>query len=394
MSSTQELEVDDQPEMGPDESFEDSEQSSDPFEINGDDERSVRATAFLEFFGRERRGAIVNGLIAAELTNRGLEMFPSIEDADYYGNVLIRRRKPAPPQRQNGLVKSETNQPLIQTSAANPIGSFISSLKSDAEELDVLTYGMTVEQAVELMKAKGRTKMPLFFDDVDRSTLIGTVTLTDCTMDVASHETRLVELAQTQVPVVLTNEKLSDWIPAILQHGFVYGRNPDGCVVQIYTTHDLAVHLNSIAQMFLRVHEIEELMRNILDQVPDQELRDAMNNVGNINSIASSDGSGNLFKPEEIRPAGQGGSERFVESLMFSDYMKCISYPDVWTSYFASANTGLVLDREKCLRSLNDARLARNRVMHISRQEVLETLAPSLECLAVWLRKIQPNVPA
>lgn len=242
------------------------------------------------------------------------------------------------------------------------------------------------------MKTKGRTKMPLFFDDVDRSTLIGTVTLTDCTMDVASHETRLVELAQTQVPVVLTNEKLSDWIPAILQHGFVYGRNPDGCVVQIYTTHDLAVHLNSIAQMFLRVHEIEELMRNILDQVPDHELREAMNNVGNINSIATSDGSGNLFKPEEIRPAGQSSTERFVESLMFSDYMKCISYPEVWTGYFASANTNLALDREKCLRSLNDARLARNRVMHISRQEVLETLAPSLECLAVWLRKIQPKV--
>lgn len=367
-----------------------SKDRDDLFELGDTVEKTISTTDALEYFQRERRGAVVNGLIAAKLEALGLTMVPPIEDADYYGSVRIRRLDPTPPEGAAIHVPSADDLVESQTSLENPIGSVLSSLKLDAEELDSLTYGMKVADAVELMKSKGRTKMPLFFNDSDRSTLIGTVTMADFALGIPDSAA-LVTLAQTQVPVVSTNEKLSDWIPSILQHGFIYGRNPEGNIVQIYTTHDLAEHLNSIAQMFLRVHEIEELLRSVLSQVPDEKLREATRSIRSLGEIRAFNTEDSLFTTEEIQ--GQGDTERYVEKLMFSDYMKCISHPEVWADYFEGAKTStlLKLDRDLCLRSLNDARLARNSVMHISRQEVLETLAPSLECLAVWLRKIRPQ---
>jgi hypothetical protein len=263
----------------------------------------------------------------------------------------------------------------------------LSSLKDDAEELDFLEYGASVDDAINLMKEKGRTKLPLFFSATDKATLIGTVTLADLTFDVTDVDSKLVEKASTQVPVIGTNEKLFDWIPAIMSYGFVYGKNHDGQIVQIYTTHDVATHLNAIAAMFLRANELEELVRTVLAEVDEKELARARRSVGSLKDL-DLDGAGKKLKQNDISPSGGSDAEqRLVDTFTFADYMKCIADPLIWEQHFASRDVPM-MDKERCIRSLNDARLARNEVMHFGRSNALGTLIPSFEALAVWLRKL------
>lgn len=362
----------------------------DRFVSSGAQSQNFPTQYVLDCFGRTRRGAVVNGLIQRWLDKHDLEMRPAIAEADYYGEVHIRR-----------IARSEPGSPEVPTDVASTIITalfpgvnswVLSSLKDDAEELDFLEYGASVDAAVDMMKEKGRTKLPLFFSKEDRATLIGTVTLTDLTFDVADSKSKLVEKAATQVPVIGTNEKLFDWIPAILSYGFVYGKDHDGQIVQIYTVHDVATHLNTIAAMFLRANEIEELIRSVLVKIDEHELTRARQGVRSLGEI-DLDGAGKTLQREEISPSGiADGDQRLVDSLTFADYMKCIADPQIWEQHFASLDIA-VMDKERCLRSLNDARLARNEVMHFGRSDSLGTLIPSFEALAVWLRKLSSAAP-
>lgn len=161
--------------------------------------------------------------------------------------------------------------------------------------------------------------------------------------------------------------------------------------MQIYTTFDVALHLNTIAAMFLRANEIEELLRAALAGIKSQELASIRRNIKQLTDIELDEASGKRFSPQEIVPSdSQESGQRLVDAMVFSDYMKCIDDPAVWETRFASV-TAAGITKEQCLRSLNDARLARNKVMHFNRSDDLDNLIPSFEALAVWLRKVVAN---
>lgn len=357
----------------------------DKFLTSDEDSARFLTSYVLQCFGRSRRGATVNRLINNWLTEHSLEMFPEIRSADYYGEVEIRRisvSEDTPADR--GSRSAPDTSPEDGTDA----GWVLSSLKGDAEELDCLQYGDTTSDAIELMQQKNRTKLPVFFSKADRSTLIGTVTLADLSFDRATETTKLITLATTQVPVVGTNEKLFDWVATILQHGFIYGKDTKHRIVQIYTIFDLAFHLNAIAAMFLRANEIEELLREVLAEVPEETLRSAVKARGSLEDVHVDVAKTTKLTKEEINPDGSNDSDQsFVNSLMFAHYIKAVADESIWNSVFR----GDIIsddDKPRCIHSLNDARLARNNVMHFSRSQPPENLIPSFEALAVWLRQI------
>ncbi|MGV4302512.1 CBS domain-containing protein [Trueperella pyogenes] len=352
------------------------------------DDRSILISTqnLLRRKNRERRGSNVNNEIREELARANWEIFPPIELADYYGDV---RLSPVPNHIDRDPSSTEDGESPILYSASSIQGSVLSLLKADEpDDLDYLTYGMTPEEALDRMQNTGRSKMPLFFSEDDQASIIGSVTISDLAFGIAAGQSKLVEMAQTQVPIFPTESKLSDCIPSILQNGFIYGSDTNGKIVQIYTLVDLAKHLHSTSEMFLRVQEIENLIRKILSQTDEENLKQALSATKNLTDINRADGSGPLFTSADISYGRSNDSEPYVEKLMFSDYMKCFSSDVVWNHCFSSIEG---LDRDKCLTSLNDARLARNRVMHISSDEIVETLTPSFECLAVWLRRAAPK---
>ena len=216
------------------------------------------------------------------------------------------------------------------------------------------------------------------------------MTISDLTFDKVSDQTKLINVATTQVPVVGTNEKLFDWVSTILQHGFIYGKNARNEIVQIYTTWDLATHLNSIAAMFLRANEIEELLRGVLADVPESELKKAIKKGPLTEVYIDTEKSITLTK-EEVYASGPDDSEKsYAQKLVFADSIKAVADDTIWSEVFRA---GSISDEDKprCIRSLNDARLARNRVMHFNRSEIPEDMIPSFEALAVWLRQIMQS---
>lgn len=162
----------------------------DRFVNSGGQSRSFPTKYVLDRFGRTRRGAVVNARIQRWLDKHDLEMRPAIAEADYYGEVLIRRAARLEP----GSQEAPTDVPSAIITASFPgVNSWVlSSLKDDAEELDFLEYGASVDAAVDMMKEKNRTKLPLFFSKEDRATLIGTVTLADLTFDAADSKRSVV----------------------------------------------------------------------------------------------------------------------------------------------------------------------------------------------------------
>lgn len=346
-----------------------------------------RTQAVLGCFGRERRGPVVNDQIEGWLAENRLEMFPRIADADYYGEVEVRRlgeTGETPAKTTESTSGDET--PFVPRTG---LGSWVlSSLKDDAEELDFLLYTSTVEDALTKMKDRGRSKVPLFFSKDDFSSLVGTVTMSNLTYDKVNKDSHLPSQAIVQVPVVRTDEKLFDWIPSILSYGFIYGKNHDGEIVQIYTTHDVASHLNTIAAMFLRANEVEELIRTILMRVTDDDLDAARRRHSQLTNVPLDNQGTTFFSRQDIAASeSQALEQRAVETMTFADYMKCIGDPTIWSQHFES--TGLpALHKEACLRSLNDARRARNTVMHFNRSDSLDSLIPSFEASAVWLRQV------
>lgn len=345
---------------------------------------AVPTRELLSWYGRARRGAVINRTIEDDLENAGLRSFPPIAEADYYGKVQISSGTEIGQDANSEIIVGESTAPAMEqgkpqnsTPASPATGWILSSLKPDGDELDLLEYGDSLEGALEKMKERGRTKLPLFFDKSDMSTLIGTVTMADLTFDAAAKGSSLVARAQTQTPIASTDDKLFDWIPIILENGFIYGRDSEGYIAQIYTTHDVALHVNAIAQMFLRVNELEELIRQALSMIPLEQLESAKGGLNSLTAIQRDQHSGPIFTPDDISDKSQNGSH--FEGCTFADYMKFFGSLKVWDDYFADGKGGVRLDRERCLRSLNDARKARNKVMHISSQEVLDTLIPSLE---------------
>ena len=352
---------------------------------NHPDGKLIPTSTLLRMFGYARRGVNVNRYIQDELANEGLQILPSLGEADFYGEVFV-RPIPDPKDHASGLSddsgavgqeRQESNSSLAEW--------IVSSLKEDGDSLDFLVYGDTVSSAREKMLAKRRSKLPLFFSEDDKSSLIGTVTYADLNSEDADRN--LVELAQTHVHVVPTNDKLFDWIPLILQQGMVYGKDPAGNIVQIYTTKDVAHRLNMLAQMFLRVNELEDLIRGFLRGVETRQVAEAKGRWGSLTEVPLDLDESVYLASKDLRGAGSAG-EHVAESFVFSDYIKCFGDTEFWTNNIASLTPGQELDKEKCIRSMNDARIARNAVMHCSSQQDLERVAPTLEALAVWLRKI------
>lgn len=352
---------------------------------HGGEPQRVTTEAVLAYFGRERRGARLYREVQERLENLDLVMFPHIEDADYYGEVLIQRRP---------ITGEDTGDAELVESVIVPVGSapsetfdrqqrVLSLLKDDNDKLDYLTYDMTVEKAVAEMKQKGRTKMPLFFDHENKKNLIGTVTAEKIAFS-EYDSPKIIDLAETRVPVVRTSEPLFDWVDTILENGFVYGKDADDEVVQIYTTADVAKYLNSITQMYLRLDELEEVIREVLVKIDEEEIGNALLRTKSLHAINLNSENQHLSDDEVKADDSDRGSHR-AKRLTFGEYMKVIGDDTIWEMYFGSELP--TLSKESCIRSLNDARKVRNRVAHNNRSESGSAIAV-VDAVKAWLNHL------
>lgn len=290
----------------------------------------------LELNGNTRRGKAVVASINSSLRDRGYIVEPELDRADYWGTVTISDRRTS--NRSN-----------------HHAGLPVSNIAQDAPELTAVGLDDTLELVETLMLMWDFSQIPVM--DKPRRKLHGTVTWRSIARSRASGHTdaKAKDVMTVGGHVAESADNLMDLVPTILANDFIYFRNRESVIVGIVTATDLAATFQNSTGLFVRIGEIESLLRLVLDQLSLPELESSLDT-----NIARKDFGG-------------------ASDMTFGEYIRVLENPKHW------ATLGLGLDRKTCVESLKRVLDLRNDVMHFRTQaEDSDSETAVLGCLK-WL---------
>ncbi|KIP53553.1 CBS domain-containing protein [Leucobacter komagatae] len=273
---------------------------------------------FLKLNGNVKRGKFVNQSINELLKERGLVSSPSIEAADYYGDVIV-----SDPRDRFARHEGATSLPL-------------SAFPSDFD--GVIYFGR--ETPVSKIKAKmvsfDISQIPILSSD--QKQLHGVVTWRSLALASDSPEPlRAQDVMAKAGHVASSGDDFVELVDTIIAQEYVLYRVPDGRINGIVTASDLARAFDGTASIYVRLQELENRLRILLDRSPLPELQ----------------------KHLEGRRQEMSGF-RGATDMMFGEYLSALKDPNIW------AATGIGFDQDSCLSLLAAAKEVRNGVMHFS----------------------------
>lgn len=201
--------------------------------------------------------------------------------------------------------------------------------------------------------------------DKSRRKLHGTVTWKSIARSRASGHTeaRAKDVMTVGGHVAESADNLMDLVPTILANDFIYFRSRENIIVGIVTATDLAATFQNSTGLFVRIGEIESLLRQILDQLSLPDLESSLDK-----SIPREDFGG-------------------ASDMTFGEYIRVLENPKHWSAL------GLGLDRKTCVASLKEVLDLRNDIMHFrARAEDIDSAAAVLGCLK-WLTAASKTRP-
>ena len=159
-----------------------------------------------------------------------------------------------------------------------------------------------------------------------------------------------------------------DAIPIIVAHQYVLVRGGDAKISGIITASDLSEQFRLLAEPFLLLGEIENLLRGMIaDRFSVEDLTDVRD---------PGDGSRTISGPDD---------------LTFGEYLKLLERPERWKQL------SLAIDRASFCNDLDNIRRIRNDVMHFDSDGVLPRELDNLRDFKTFLNHIQsitsPNKP-
>jgi CBS domain-containing protein len=286
--------------------------------------------------GNTKRGKYVVASLNQALRERGLVVEPDLALADYWGPVVISdRRADNRPRHQAGLP--------------------ISNLAEDAPELITARQEDSLEHVETLMLMHDFSQIPI--TDQSRRKLHGTVTWKSIARSRANGQSNATarDVMTSGGHVADSADNLMDLIPMIIADDYVYYRNRERVIVGIVTASDLAGTFRNSTGVYVRIGEIESLLRTILDRLPVPDLESCVD--------------------PNIERADFGGAS----DLTFGEYIRVLEHPDRWGAL------GLGLDRKTCVENLKKVALLRNDIMHFRNTPDDNRESTVTECLN-WLK--------
>lgn len=289
----------------------------------------------LRLNGNMKRGKYVNRKINEALERRGLVSEPPVERADYYGSVII-------------------HDPRDRVTSGS-VGLPISAFAADQAELVVAKPNDQIGKIKTLMIVNDYSQIPV----IDGKNLLGSVTwkslannqkLTDC------DEAR--KAISTGGHVADSSDDLFDLVPLIIDDEFIYYRDKKNFIVGVVTASDLAHTFQSSTGPFLRIGEIENRLRMLIDKLPLPQLK------------AKAD-------PAITRKDGINSAR----DLTFGEYIRALEDKAIW------AQLEIPFDRIICIETLNAVKDVRNDIMHFKNDGSLDEEGSIDKCLN-WLRAI------
>lgn len=293
----------------------------------------------INMWGYKRRGATLIHVIEQEMQKRGLVSIPDIASADYYGDVKILDQRDENPQED----------PIV--------GWPISSVLDENAVIVGVTPDVRLGEIETVMVMKNYSQIPVF-RRTNRD-LLGSITWRSIAR---WHGDRNSAAAKDVMSpggyVAKSSDPLLMHIPAIIENEFIYIESPSGEIVGILTATDLAESFLETSGPFIKIGEIEQRIRRLVDRLTVPEIREAKN---------ADDAN------REVHGA---------DDLSFGEYVRALENPVKWTSVDAGFERGPIIE------NLKDVNKTRNDVMHFRPRPLEPEKVKALDWCLNWLREI------
>lgn len=290
--------------------------------------KTVSVKEFLGYWGYRKRGAHILRLIDSELAARGLTSSPDIAIADYYGEVQI------------------LDQRDLAEAAELEIGWPISSVLDVERELVAVGPDESLRVIETLMILNDFSQIPVM--NKSRRDLYGSVTwqsIARWSGDRAQATAKQVMERDGQT--ARSSDSLLLHINRIVDHEYLYIQDPTGLFVGILTATDLAEGFLATAGPFIKLGEVENRLRALVNLLPLPVIQQA-----------------------ESHPAGK--AIKSASDLMFGQYVAILEKIENWDQL------GLPYDRVTMIDNLRAVNQVRNEVMHF---RLTELDSPSVDAI-------------
>lgn len=278
----------------------------------------IATERLIRLHGNSRRGKNVTQSLNDHLKSHGLVCTPAIENADYYGEVVVSDFR--------------DQLPMADTAASLPLSAF----PSEIGHLISCGSEMHVSKVRAIMISRDISQIPVLSSD--KKTLYGVVTWrslaqsrVDLSLAVAS------DAMETAGHVASSSDDFLDLVDTLIAQEYLLYKVPGGRIDGIVTASDLARAFDQAASIYIKLQEIESRLRILLDRSPLPLLQ------------------GHLAKNRQEKKGFRGATD-----MMFGEYLSALRQVEIWEA------TGIELDHEFCLKLFDRVRDDRNRAMHFA----------------------------
>jgi predicted transcriptional regulator len=249
---------------------------------NGRHVPPVSTREFLSWFSAQRRGSWVVWWIRRSLNEAGLETVPDF--ASTYIDAQIELKLATEEESEAGLpLTSEAEDELTASSQVVAAPITVLASKDPTYRLSKLAAAnrgvvsvkpdASIAECVTKMLLRDFSQLPVMTNDRD---VKGTVSW----KTIGYEQTRLKACFAREVMVphheIRASSSIFETIPLIVAHEYVLVRNDENLITGIITAADLSQQFHLLAEPFLLLSEIENLLRNIIgDCFSSAELSDA-----------------------------------------------------------------------------------------------------------------------
>ena len=291
-----------------------------------------------QWFDAERRGYRVVWKIRQALLGFGLKTEPDFESA-YIGGVLSFTRDgsesevSAPePTYRIGMLEAANRKPVCVTPDNSLKKAITVMLCEDFSQLPVMT-GVRDVQGIISWKSIGTR---LWW----------------------GGESSLVTNCMSPPQIVESEVSIFSVIDRISEHDYVLVRDREKVITGIVTSTDLSQQFRQLAEPFLRVGEIENLVRRLIH---------------------------GKFEVEELQQVVDSSEGRLVEGvadLTFGEYKRLLEKLDNWE------RLSIPVDRLEVVNKLEKVRILRNDVMHFDPDGLSDPDIKTLRDFACFLQTL------
>lgn len=271
--------------------------------------------------GNQKRGRYVNESINRRLEELGLVCKPSIENADFYGSVVVSDPRDDLPEHMD--------------TAALPLSAF----PSEFGDLIYCGPDMPLPKVLSLLIMQDISQLPVLSSD--KRTVRGVVTWRSigeaATSSYQASGAKAKDVMINAGHIASSSDDFLDLVDAIIEQEYILYRTPSGEVNGIVTASDLARAFEGTAGLYIKLQELENRIRILLDRSPIPKLKC------------------HLEPKRRNKKNFRGASD-----MMFGEYIAALKDPEIWNS------TRITFDQEHLVAQLEKVREVRNDVMHFA----------------------------